>query len=323
MHYDDEMFGFVDAWDGVMDQRYVDLTVECDPGHAAQGRHPARHPAGQPVRPPDGLALVKAGVRGAGARRPHRHRRQRLAHRLPPAVRAARPPDRGRAQDDRQRHRGHRGHLRLPHRRADRHRRHRPPPHHGREPRPGDGGRGDGPPRRLDRHLRRHRRRRHGHPHPRAAVRHRRGVQTIRRRHKRGRYASIVVVAEGAVPKAGTMAVEERRHRPARPRQARRHRLRDRAARSRSAPASRPGSWCSATSSGAARPSAYDRVLSTRYGLAAIDAVHEEAWGQMVVFRTQHMRSRRCRSRSARPAPSTADVRGRGRGVLRLTVFFG
>ena len=32
-------------------------------------------------------------------------------------------------------------------------------------------------------------------------------------------------------------------------------------------------------------PTAYDRVLSTRYGLAAIDAVHEKAWGEMVVLR--------------------------------------
>ena len=32
-------------------------------------------------------------------------------------------------------------------------------------------------------------------------------------------------------------------------------------------------------------PNAYDRVLSTRYGLAAIDAVHDKAWGEMVVYR--------------------------------------
>ena len=33
-------------------------------------------------------------------------------------------------------------------------------------------------------------------------------------------------------------------------------------------------------------PNAYDRVLSTRYGLAAIDAVHDRAWGEMVVLRS-------------------------------------
>ena len=32
-------------------------------------------------------------------------------------------------------------------------------------------------------------------------------------------------------------------------------------------------------------PCAYDRVLATRYGLAAIDAVHDKAWGEMVVYR--------------------------------------
>ena len=31
-------------------------------------------------------------------------------------------------------------------------------------------------------------------------------------------------------------------------------------------------------------PNAYDRVLSTRYGLAAIDAVHDHAWGYMVAL---------------------------------------
>ena len=48
---------------------------------------------------------------------------------------------------------GHRLHVRLPHRGADRDRRDRPPAHHRREPRPGDGRRGDGPPRGLDRDL--------------------------------------------------------------------------------------------------------------------------------------------------------------------------
>ena len=32
-------------------------------------------------------------------------------------------------------------------------------------------------------------------------------------------------------------------------------------------------------------PTAFDRVLSTRYGVAAIDAVHAQAWGEMVVLR--------------------------------------
>lgn len=32
-------------------------------------------------------------------------------------------------------------------------------------------------------------------------------------------------------------------------------------------------------------PTAYDRVLSTRLGLAAIDSVVEERWGRMVALR--------------------------------------
>ena len=32
-------------------------------------------------------------------------------------------------------------------------------------------------------------------------------------------------------------------------------------------------------------PTAFDRVLSTRFGVAAIDLVHDRGWGQMVVAR--------------------------------------
>jgi 6-phosphofructokinase 1 len=32
-------------------------------------------------------------------------------------------------------------------------------------------------------------------------------------------------------------------------------------------------------------PTAFDRVLSTRFGIAAIDAVHDSAFGQMVALR--------------------------------------
>ncbi|MFT7392507.1 MAG: 6-phosphofructokinase [Candidatus Azotimanducaceae bacterium] len=32
-------------------------------------------------------------------------------------------------------------------------------------------------------------------------------------------------------------------------------------------------------------PTAFDRVLSTRFGVAAIDLVHERAWGKMAVLR--------------------------------------
>jgi 6-phosphofructokinase 1 len=33
-------------------------------------------------------------------------------------------------------------------------------------------------------------------------------------------------------------------------------------------------------------PTSYDRVLSTRFGLAAVDAVHDKAFGEMVVLKS-------------------------------------
>jgi ATP-dependent phosphofructokinase / diphosphate-dependent phosphofructokinase len=79
----------------------------------------------------------------------------------------------------------------------------------------------------------------------------------IRRRHERGRHFSIVVAAEGAVPDEGTM-IETR-----------------------------------ATVLGHVQrggtPTAFDRVLATRFGLAAIDAVHDGAWGMMVALRSTNI----------------------------------
>ena len=36
-------------------------------------------------------------------------------------------------------------------------------------------------------------------------------------------------------------------------------------------------------------PTAFDRVLSTRFGVAAIDAVHAEQWGRMTVLRGERI----------------------------------
>ncbi|NNE11340.1 MAG: 6-phosphofructokinase, partial [Ilumatobacter sp.] len=36
-------------------------------------------------------------------------------------------------------------------------------------------------------------------------------------------------------------------------------------------------------------PTAYDRVLSTRFGVAAIDAAHRGAWGHMVALRADRI----------------------------------
>ena len=64
----------------------------------------------------------------------------------------------------------------------------------------------------------------------------------LSRRHERNRFASIVVVAEGAEPVPGTLEVEEKTLRPLRPRPARRHLATSSPARSPTAPGSRRGS---------------------------------------------------------------------------------
>jgi ATP-dependent phosphofructokinase / diphosphate-dependent phosphofructokinase len=105
----------------------------------------------------------------------------------------------------------------------------------------------------------------------------------LRKRHERGRYASIVVVAEGAVPMPGTLEVPEPTY--------------DRFGHQRMAGIAsivtpiieeRTGFESRMVILGHVQrggtPNAYDRVLSTRYGLAAIDAVHRSEWGHMVAL---------------------------------------
>jgi phosphofructokinase-like protein len=111
---------------------------------------------------------------------------------------------------------------------------------------------------------------------------------TLRRRHERGRYASIVVVAEGAQPRPGTLALAEVE------RDEFGHiRLGGIALRIAGEIEARTGFETRVVQLGHVQrggtPSAYDRVLATRYGLAALDAVHDRAWGQMVVFREQRI----------------------------------
>jgi 6-phosphofructokinase 1 len=102
----------------------------------------------------------------------------------------------------------------------------------------------------------------------------------IERRHARGRYFSIVVAAEGATPKAGTMevlggAVDEFGH----------PRLGGIGARLEQEIEQRTGYETRATVLGHVQrggtPTAFDRVLATRLGLAAIRAAHDGAWGMM------------------------------------------
>jgi len=106
----------------------------------------------------------------------------------------------------------------------------------------------------------------------------------LRRRHERGRYASIVVVAEGCEPKESTLPVGEKVYD-----RFGHVRLGGMADTIAHAIEDRTGFEVRVVLLGHVQrggtPSAFDRVLSTRYGIAAIDAVHAGAWGQMVVLR--------------------------------------
>ncbi len=116
--------------------------------------------------------------------------------------------------------------------------------------------------------------------------------ESLRRRHRRGRFSSIVVVAEGAVPVPGTLEVteptiDEYGH-------------------------ARLGGICNVVAEEIEQrtgfetrvtvlghvqrggtPSALDRVLSTWYGVAAMSAAHEGDFGTMVAFNNNKVVRRR------------------------------
>jgi ATP-dependent phosphofructokinase / diphosphate-dependent phosphofructokinase len=103
----------------------------------------------------------------------------------------------------------------------------------------------------------------------------------IKRRHEAGRFASIVVVAEGAVPAPGTLEiavpdVDVYGH----------QRLGGIGTVLGGEIERRTGYETRVTILGHVQrggtPNAFDRVLATRYGVAAIDLVHEGRYGQMV-----------------------------------------
>ena len=105
----------------------------------------------------------------------------------------------------------------------------------------------------------------------------------INRRHARGRYFAIIVVAEGATPKEGTMTVatgqvDEFGH----------PRLGGIGQRLEEEIEQRTGYETRATVLGHVQrggtPTAFDRVLATRLGLAAIDAAHAGRWGMMTAL---------------------------------------
>jgi 6-phosphofructokinase 1 len=108
--------------------------------------------------------------------------------------------------------------------------------------------------------------------------------EVVSARHKRGRYASIVVVAEGAQPIPGTMVVPDYET--------------DHIGRPRLGGVSveiareietRTGFEARVVQIGHVQrggtPTAYDRILSTRFGVAAVEAIHRREFGSMVALR--------------------------------------
>ena len=112
----------------------------------------------------------------------------------------------------------------------------------------------------------------------------------IRRRHDRGRYFSIVVVAEGAVPAEGTMETivgdgktDQFGH----------VRLGGIGQRLEREIEERTGFETRTTVLGhiqrGGTPTAFDRVLATRFGVNAIDAATEGRWGMMTSLRSMNI----------------------------------
>ena len=109
--------------------------------------------------------------------------------------------------------------------------------------------------------------------------------RVIQDRHEGGRYASIVVVAEGARPAEGSLAlvsgeVDAFGH----------VRLGGIGEQLASAIEERTGYETRAIVLGHVQrggtPTAFDRVLATRFGIGAIDAVHDGDFGKMVALRS-------------------------------------
>ncbi|MEQ8841256.1 MAG: ATP-dependent 6-phosphofructokinase [Acidimicrobiales bacterium] len=108
---------------------------------------------------------------------------------------------------------------------------------------------------------------------------------SLLRRHAKGRFASIVVVAEGALPAPGTIeipapSVDEYGH----------QRLGGIVNVVASEIEARTGFETRVTVLGHVQrggtPTAFDRVLSTWYGVAAMDAAHDRDFGTMVALRS-------------------------------------
>ena len=113
--------------------------------------------------------------------------------------------------------------------------------------------------------------------------------EAIRHRHTKGkRLASIVVISEGATPKEGSMELQSGEL------DAFGHvRLGGVGTRLAEQIEVRTGFETRVTTLGHVQrggtPTAFDRVLASRFGVAAIDAVHDAAWGTMVALQADRV----------------------------------
>jgi 6-phosphofructokinase len=112
--------------------------------------------------------------------------------------------------------------------------------------------------------------------------------RNLKARHAKGRYASIVVVAEGATPREGTITMASREVD-----QFGHPRLGGIANILAEEIEKRTGFETRVTILGhiqrGGTPTAFDRVLATRFGIAAIDAVHDRDFGTMVALRADQI----------------------------------
>ena len=139
----------------------------------------------------------------------------------------------------------------------------------------------------------------------------------LRHRHASRSSFSIVVVAEGAVPKEGTLELPEppldENGFP---------RLGGLANHLAPEIEKRTGFQTRVTILGHVQrggsPVAFDRVLATRFGIAAADLAAAGGWGRMVARKAQDVAGRAARGgrRGAQPAPAGAVPRSRG--LLRV-----
>ena len=280
----DEVIGFEDGFKGLLDGHFRPLDLNAVSGILAHGGTILGSARLERDRLREAAENCDELAPPLRHRRADPDRRRGHPHRGPDAV-GRRNARRRRSEDHRQRH------LRPPTapsastRRWGRHRSHRPSQDHGRIAPAGHGRRGDGPARGLDRPGVRHGGRRARHLSARAAVRGRRTWSRWSRS------------ASPAARSSRSSASPRARTRP---------RARCRTPRARSTSSATSASRASATGSRSSwrrrlgkearpvilghvqrggTPTAYDRVLATRFGWHAVEAAHRGDFGRMTALR--------------------------------------